>query len=258
MLERVFRNIDDGFYIDVGAAHPVFRSVTMHFYQRGWQGVNVEPVLDYHLLLTKHRVRDINLHLALGKNEGRFPFFEVEDCPELSTLCKDYGETYSERLDTVLQKEVNVTTLEKVCHEHAHKEIHFLKIDVEGAQLDVIEGGDWSTFRPSIVLIEATKPNTPDPDWSHWEPQLLSYGHNFVYFDGVNRFYVKEETMGLAKHFSVPPNVFDNFQIHSPEADMLVNSLKQELHKVQHSRSWQYTRPLRTLRRCFGALISKL
>ena len=44
ILQRALRNVSRGFYIDVGAAHPVHDSVTCHFYKSGWSGINIDPL----------------------------------------------------------------------------------------------------------------------------------------------------------------------------------------------------------------------
>jgi hypothetical protein len=100
-----------------------------------------------------------------------------------------------------------------VCERHANGvTIDFLKIDVEGWEEAVIRGGDWQRFRPRVVLVEATQPNSPRPSHAAWEPLLLEAGYLFAYFDGLNRYYVRKEDEDLLAHFATPPNVFDKFQ----------------------------------------------
>jgi hypothetical protein len=89
--------------------------------------------------------------------------------------------------------------------------IHFLKIDVEGFEKNVLKGMDFVNFRPWILLIEATKPNTQETNYHHWEPLVLSSNYSFAYYDGLNRFYVANEKRELLKALSYPPNVFDKF-----------------------------------------------
>jgi hypothetical protein len=50
MLERALAEIENGFYVDVGAWHPDLDSVTRHFFGRGWRGVNIENVFDHFLV----------------------------------------------------------------------------------------------------------------------------------------------------------------------------------------------------------------
>ena len=82
---------------------------------------------------------------------------------------------------------------------------------VEGSERDVIAGGNWARHRPLVVLVEATRPLTTTPAWEAWEPLLVEAGYRFVLFDGLNRFYVREEDADLERHFRSPANVLDDF-----------------------------------------------
>jgi Methyltransferase FkbM domain len=86
-----------------------------------------------------------------------------------------------------------MTTLARLCREHAVSEIDFLKIDVEGAEGDVLAGNDWSRYRPKVVVAEAIVLETGQPSWQTWEPYLLAQGYEFALFDTLNRFYVASE-----------------------------------------------------------------
>ena len=79
MLARVFRGLDAGFYIDVGAQDPRIDSVTKAFYDLGWRGINLEPVAFWYQKLCQDRPRDINLCLAAGAAEGVVDFYEIVD-----------------------------------------------------------------------------------------------------------------------------------------------------------------------------------
>jgi hypothetical protein len=71
ILWRALRDVEKGFYVDVGAADPQEWSVTRAFYDRGWSGINIEPLDEYFDKLTQARPRDINLRVALGRAAGR-------------------------------------------------------------------------------------------------------------------------------------------------------------------------------------------
>ena len=66
ILYCIFYDIDNGFYIDVGANDPNDISVTKAFYLNGWHGINIEPLPEMQQLLLKHRSRDINLNIGAG------------------------------------------------------------------------------------------------------------------------------------------------------------------------------------------------
>ena len=44
ILNGFFEGRDKGFYVDVGAGNPVDDSVTKLFYDKGWHGINIEPI----------------------------------------------------------------------------------------------------------------------------------------------------------------------------------------------------------------------
>src|SRR5947209_17234760 len=85
ILARALGNIREGFYVDVGAWDPNIETVTRHFYELGWRGINVEPAPAYHAMLKTFRPRDINLRVAAGK-ESRHTAFTVIDGTGMSTL----------------------------------------------------------------------------------------------------------------------------------------------------------------------------
>jgi hypothetical protein len=114
----------------------------------------------------------------------------------------------------LIDHSVPVTTLAHVCDRHVRQTIDFLKIDVEGYEREVLEGADWSRFRPRIVVIEATRPSTSVPAHEEWEPILLAADYLFAFFDGLNRYYVRAEDKHLIPTLGVPANVFDQYEIH--------------------------------------------
>jgi len=211
MLWRALKHVETGFYIDVGAAHPDEYSVTRAFYDHGWHGINVEPTRAYYQRLAGARPRDINLNMALAAQEGMLRFFDVKGTG-LSTLDQCIAEEHRDAGWTVEECAVQACTLIRLVHEHVTGEVHFLKIDVEGAEANVLAGADFSVFRPWIIVVEATRPLTAVENHPNWEALLTTTGYRFVYFDGLNRFYIAEERWDdLSPAFAVPPNVFDDF-----------------------------------------------
>src|SRR3990170_2668962 len=77
ILRRVLKDVEQGFYIDVGASDPVDDSVTKAFYDLGWHGINIEPIPTYFNLLCEHRPRDINLPVAISDKVGKIKIYDV-------------------------------------------------------------------------------------------------------------------------------------------------------------------------------------
>ncbi|HAV10001.1 MAG TPA: FkbM family methyltransferase, partial [Dehalococcoidia bacterium] len=210
MLYRALKHVERGFYIDVGAQHPINDSVTKAFYDLGWRGINIEPVIEYFNLLQQHRPNDINLNIAVGAHKGKVVLHEVLDTGA-SSVIKNYAESYARNGYQIKSRTVTCTTLDTLCAKNKVGTIHFLKIDVEGAERSVIEGFSFTKVRPWIVVVEATIPNS-QADISHeWEPLITSKDYKFVYFDGLNRYYIALEQARLQVHFTTPPNIFDGY-----------------------------------------------
>ena len=114
---------------------------------------------------------------------------------------------------TLLQ--VNVLPLRQILEPYSAEAIHFLKIDAEGSERDVLLGMDFHRFRPWVVLVEATEPLTSVAVSQHWKEILTANRYHHVYFDGLNEFFVAAEHEDLTSRFQTPPNVFDEFELAS-------------------------------------------
>ena len=215
VLARAFGDRPGGFYVDVGASHPELGSVTKHFYDRGWHGVNVEPDPASYALLCEARPRDVNLRLALSDRAGRARLYQPSGAPGGgSTLRADLAARLRHADAALVEVDVELLTLADVCARHAGGAIDFLKIDVEGSEEEVIRGGDWARYRPRVVLVEATEPGSAVPSHAAWEPLLLAVRYQLALFDGLNRFYVRAEDAALMPRLAVPANVHDAWEPH--------------------------------------------
>ncbi len=210
VLHRALCSAGVGRYVDVGASSPHSGSVTRHFYDVGWSGIDVEPLAEEAADLRQARPRDVVVEAALGSVAGEITMYVVEDERGLSSTDVEVGTGYSRAGRPVRERVVALRTLADVLDEHCDGDISFLKVDVEGAEAEVLSGNDWTRWRPRVVLVEATHP------WSHqqthwrWEPQLLAAGYLFASFDGVNRYYARAEEPELVPQLS-PASVLDNF-----------------------------------------------
>ncbi len=211
LLWRTLSHVGRGCYIDIGASEPEADSVTHALYKRGWRGINIEPAPATFARLCAARPDEINLNLAVGSQNGTTTFFLVDGGNGLSTAIAGQAETLGRQGWAATQTTVPVRTLASIAAEHVRGPVHFLKIDVEGGERAVLEGADFTTFRPWIILLEATAPNSRNPTHGEWEDLLIAAGYRFAWFDGLNRFYVAAEHEELTQTLQVQPNIFDGY-----------------------------------------------
>ena len=157
ILTRIFEHKAEGFYVDVGAHHPIFLSNTYLFYRRGWRGINLDAAPGSMAAFELMRPNDINLEVAIGEEPGSLPFHIFND-PALSTfnpvVAKERNGVGTWRVIEI--RPIEIRTLAQVLEEYlpAGKSIDFLTVDVEGLDLPVLRSNDWERFRPEYILAE--------------------------------------------------------------------------------------------------------
>lgn len=200
-LSIAFAGQATGTYVDIGAGHPIADNVSFWFYERGWRGVVVEPQSKLAALYPRLRPRDIAVVGLIGRECAEADFHVVHRLHGLSTAIEgaaQAAQAFGAQYQTI---RTPMTTLAKLCETYDLRTIDFLKIDVEGAERDVLFGGDWEHFRPKVVVAEAVTPMTSEPAWQEWEPFLIAKGYRFALFDTLNRFYVAEEHPEILERF---------------------------------------------------------
>ena len=192
-LALAFAGQERGFYIDVGAGHPVADNVSLWFYERGWRGIVAEPIPELAALYSKIRPRDILYEGLIGRQTGMVDFFHVNRLHGFSTTIEMHADVAKEFGADYQRLSLPMVTLAELCEKNKIQEIDFLKIDVEGAEIEVLAGNDFKRFRPKVIVAEAVTPGKGDPAWDVFEPLLLANGYKFRLFDTLNRFYVAQE-----------------------------------------------------------------
>jgi FkbM family methyltransferase len=257
-LHRCFADLPDGFWIDVGAWLPDIDSVTKVLSDRGWCGINIEPIPAFFDQLRSARPRDINVQCAVGKDTGSVVIHHVPETG-LSTTRADFAERAAvERSVTTTAIEVATRTLNDIWLEHVSngQPVHVLKIDVEGSEDDALAGIDLHRHRPWVIIVESNLPDTRIQSFE-WEPRLTSASYVYVLYDGLNRWYLANEHEELAEHFAVPVCLFDHvvrFEHIERERELVAQveqqrvenqQLRSTIEDLRASTSWKITSPMR-------------
>jgi FkbM family methyltransferase len=199
ILAGLLREVSVGFYVDVGANHPESHSVTKLFYDKGWSGINIEPNKRLHAELEAQRPRDVNICAGISSQPGSLTFrhFLAEG---LSTFSSELKDIYQLAGWSGQDSMVEVVTLAQVMDRHRPAgEIHFLKIDAEGMELEVLLGNNWDRYRPWVVCIERP--------FSHARREavdafLIACGYEKIFCDGINDYHVAKEHRDVSDTFS--------------------------------------------------------
>lgn len=286
VLWRALKDVPHGRYVDVGANHPRELSVTRGFYELGWSGVTVEPVPDLAALQRLERPRDTHVEAAVTDAPTETVTLHVIGMTGLSTLEDGVRDGHVADGRAAVDHTVPAKRLDAVLTEAGFRpedDVHFVVVDVEGAEAAVLRSIDLAVWRPWIFVVEATEPLGTTPTHDHWEGILESASYRFCLFDGLSRFYVADEHADLAPALSYPACPHDEYDtdvdrtrrdtIEALTADVVrwrsaalsrwasavsltetadaaaVSQLRAQLEETYRTLSWRVTAPLRAVRR---------
>jgi FkbM family methyltransferase len=143
-----------GFYVDVGAYHPIDLSNTHALYRHGWRGITIDPNPKMAPLFARHRPEGTHLTCAVGGREGEASYFAFSQA-NYNTM----DAAVAERLGAEKPFEkltVPVRPLAAILGEHGPREggIDLLTVDCEGFDEVVLRSNDWKRFRPAWIMVE--------------------------------------------------------------------------------------------------------
>lgn len=179
--------VKTGVYVDIGCADPELCSVTKLFYDLGWNGINIDPRASEIAKYFAVRPRDINLSLGISNIEGKLPFWVAGP---LSTFNREQTKEWRHhplfKTMDFIETTVPVTTLTAVLDQYlAGETFHFLKIDAETHEKQVLEGLDMNRYRPWMIMVEGASKAV--------EKHLVDNNYVFIRKNSINYFYVSNE-----------------------------------------------------------------
>lgn len=235
-LWRVFDSQPTGLYVEVGGWRPEDDSISRSFYDRGWDGVVIEPVPELADAFRRARPRDQVIQVLAGAAAGEATLHAVPGTG-LSTTVDQYAARH--RLDgyEIRDTKVPVRRISDILAEQGVVEIHFMVIDTEGSESEVLAGLDLARHRPWVMIIEATEPRSTTDQSAEWDRAVTSSGYSLAAFDGLNRFYVPDERSELAPLLATPPNVFDRYApLHQVRLEEELRGLERARHELAAER----------------------
>lgn len=164
LLNYLFGFRNQGFFVDVGAFHPIHSSNTYLFYLKGWRGINIDARPGSMDLFERLRPRDVNLVRAISTGYETLTYAEMGDHPSMNTFSDEFMDALNSRELVTERTPLATVPLADVLAEHlpVGQGIDFLTVDVEGMELKVLSSNDWTLHRPSFVLVESFAPLTKE------------------------------------------------------------------------------------------------
>ena len=198
VLARFFETIKktEGFFVDIGAHHPIRYSNTYYFYRRGWRGINVDALPGTKKLFERMRPKDITVECGVGVKAGILTYFSFNE-PALNTFSEHEAKKKDILPYRMLKKiPIPIVTLETILDENLPLEqgIDFLSIDVEGFDHEVISSNNWGKYRPKIILVEILESRVHDLGSHPTAKILLEQGYKFIAKTHNTYFFAANET----------------------------------------------------------------
>jgi FkbM family methyltransferase len=211
VLWRALNDVTPGRYLDIGAQDPVIDSVSYSFYKAGWRGIHVEPTPLYAALLRESRPDEIVIEAAVTDASGPIEFYEIPETG-LSTGKVDIANHHNECGYSQRKIVIPCVRLDGLLN-MVDGDFHWMKVDVEGMEADVLRSWAQADARPWILVVESTFPNSQTPSEHEWIHEVLKRDYQEVLFDGLSRYYLHDSQRDRRALFQASANIFDNFVV---------------------------------------------
>jgi FkbM family methyltransferase len=153
-LKLYFRG-KKGFYVDIGANHPILFSNTYLLYREGWSGINIDVKPGSMDKFNKLRKRDINIEAGISNSDCELDYYSFKTT-QLNTFDKEVAENrIAEGSKLIEVKKIKTEKLSSILDRYCEESsIQFMSVDVEGLELDVLRSNDWDKYRPELLVVE--------------------------------------------------------------------------------------------------------
>lgn len=154
VIGNIFRDKDRGLYIDVGCQHPIKNNNTYILNKKGWKGINIDLDKDNIDLFNISRPNDENINIAISNKISEVELFFYHKKSPINTIDKKTSNYQQAKVTEI--KKVNTNTLDNVISKTKYKnsKFDFLSVDVEGHELQVLEGFDFNLYSPDVIVVE--------------------------------------------------------------------------------------------------------
>jgi FkbM family methyltransferase len=152
-IDYIFKTKKNGFYLDIGAQHPISNNNTYLLFNKGWRGINIDLDKKNIDLFNIVRPNDINLNYAISDSEKEADLYYYHESSPINTLSKDVSNFQNAKVSKV--KRVRTKILNNILDDiNLQNHIDYMSIDVEGCEEQVLKGFNIKKYKPSVISIE--------------------------------------------------------------------------------------------------------
>ena len=154
VVNNIFKNQKNGFYVDVGAQHPIKNNNTYLLHKKGWEGINIDLDQKNINLFNVSRKKDCNICAAISSLEKDANLYYYHEGSPINTLSREIADRQKAIIKET--RAIRTKTLTSILEnsKFKNKEIDFLSIDVEGVELEVLQGLNLNIYKPKIIVVE--------------------------------------------------------------------------------------------------------
>jgi FkbM family methyltransferase len=153
IINYIFKNKINGFYLDIGAQHPISNNNTYILHKRGWGGINIDLDKKNIELFKIARPKELNLNYAVSNTEGLTDLYFYHDASPINTLSSEVSKFQNANIKKI--KKIHTKSLNSILQNiNIERHIDYMNIDVEGHEEKVLEGFDINKYKPSVISIE--------------------------------------------------------------------------------------------------------
>lgn len=177
------KDVQNGFYVDIGCYHPSLYSNTKLLHDRGWSGINIDPNPFMIQEFERERPDDVNLRIAIAAEAGSIELMLFHDWASSNTISTEFADAIAKRHDIQVDKRIPTPArpLRDVLDEHASgRTIDFMNIDIESVDIQALESNDWQRYRPRLLAIEDFEFRFDAPRESAIYCYLMDQGYEMV------------------------------------------------------------------------------
>ena len=159
IIDRMFANLKNGFYVDVGCNHPIKFNNTYLLYKRGWSGINID--LDSKSIneFKKLRPKDYNVKKVVSSDEEIKDIYFYHERSAINTLSKELVDFRKTKPKEIFKEKSS--TLNKIIEDSPfkNKKINLISIDIENHEYEALKDFNFSEYKVDVIVVEFTDLN---------------------------------------------------------------------------------------------------